>query len=176
MTIIVEDGTGTLASESYASVADCDTYATNRNISTWLALATVAKEAYLRLATDYMMQVYRERWNGTRVTNVQALDWPRYLVPMKDAPGSYRMLPAYYSYTIVPTEVKTACCLLAIKAIAGELAPDLAPPVASEAVGAISVSYIPGARQTVRYQAVDHVLSPLLKDGGSGSLAPMYRG
>ena len=58
---------------------------------------------------------------------------------------------------------------------AGELAPDIEPQTTSESVGPISVSYAPGSRQTVRYQAVDKMLSVLLKDGGSGSMVMLTR-
>jgi len=177
MALIVEDGTGTLAAESYASVTDADTYLANRGLTLWAALSTAAKEQALRLATDYMLQVYRQRWNGTRVTNVQTLDWPRYLVPKKDSPGSYRALPSYYGYTIVPDEVKAAAAMLAYRSATGtDLAPDVQQPVTSESVGPITVTYAVGARQVVRFQAVDHILAPLLKDNGSGSRAALLRG
>lgn len=176
MSLVTETGSGDPTAESYAAVAFCDTYHANRNNTAWAALATAAKESALRLATDYMMQTYRERWNGTRVTSTQALDWPRYMVPIKDSPGTYRSLPAYYSYTSVPTEVQAACAILALKSLTIELAPDVQPPTTQESIGAISVSYMPGARQTVRYQAVDHLLGPMLKDGGSSSVARLARG
>lgn len=176
MSLIFETGSGDPAAESYASVAYADLYHSNRGATSWAALTTAAKEVALRLATDYMMQTYRERWNGTRVTSTQALDWPRYMVPIKDSPGTYRALPAYYGYTLVPTEIQAACAILALKTLTTELAPDIQPPTAHESVGSISVSYVPGARQTVRYQAVDHLLSPMLKDGGSGSVARLARG
>lgn len=174
--LIVEDGTGTLAAESYASVAEADQYMSDRGKIAWAALVTGDKESALRRATDYMMQMYRDRWGGTRVTNTQKLDWPRYLVPMKDAPGAYRSLPAYYLYTIVPIEVKAACIQLALRASTAELLDDLQPPTTNETVGAISISKAVGARQTIRYAAIDYLLSPMLKDGGTGSLVALRRG
>ncbi len=81
MSIIVEDGTGLATAESYISVADASTYFTARGNTTWDALdegeATAAREAALRLATDYMTAVYRDRWEGVRYTEGQALCWPR---------------------------------------------------------------------------------------------------
>ena len=175
MPLIVETGTASSTSESFASVADADTYFSNRNITAWTLLTTADKEAALRRATDYMAQAYRERWHGTRVTSTQALDWPRWNVPMRDAPGGYGSVPAYYSSTSVPAEVRNACITMALKAAAGELAPDIEPQTTSESVGPISVSYAPGSRQTVRYQAVDKMLSVFLKDGGSGSMVMISR-
>jgi len=171
MSLNVETGSGSPSSDSFASVADANAYLAARGQSSWEDVETVDKESALRRATDYMQQVYRGRWGGTRTSMTQALDWPRYLVPVKDAPAAFVV---YYESNIIPSEVKSACIALALKAAAGDLAPDIQPAVASESVGSISVSYAPG-RQTVRYQAIDNMLSPLLKDGGSGSMAMLVR-
>jgi hypothetical protein len=169
MSLIVETGQAGSDSESYATVAQADLYFSNRANAAWAALDTPTKEAYLRLASEYMQGTYRLRWAGYRVSHTQALDWPRYLVPIKDSPGVYGSLPAYYDYKSVPTEVQTACIMLAVKVAAGELAPDVQPPVIHEGVGPISVGYANGARQTVRYQAIDHLLDPLLATGESNA-------
>jgi len=177
MTIIVEDGTGLSTAECYASVAECDTRLAARGFALWATMSTTEKENALRRATDYMVQVYRLRWAGTRMTSAQVLDWPRAMVPKRDVLGSgYRSFPNYYSPTVVPTEVKNANIDLAYKAAAGELAPDLQPQVASETVGSIAVQYIPGSRQTVKYRAIDNMLSMLLLDGGSNSFIRASRG
>ena len=175
MALTVETGSASSSSDSYASVADADTYFANRNMTIWSPLLTSDKEAALRRATDYMQQAYRERWNGMRVSTTQALDWPRQLVEIKDAPSGYGSGPAFYSSTAVPNEVKNACIALAIKAAAGDLAPDIEPQTTMEKVGPIEVSYAAGGRQTVRYQAIDNLLSVLLKDGGSGSMVMVSR-
>ena len=175
MALIVETGAGASTSEAFASVADADLYFANRNITAWTLLTTADKEAALRRATDHMQQAYRERWHGTRVTSTQALDWPRWNVPMRDAPGGYGPVPAYYSSTAVPAEVRNACITMALKAAAGDLAPDIERETISESVGPISVSYAAGSRQTVRYQAVDKMLSVFLRDGGSGSMVTLLR-
>ena len=75
---------GGASAESYASVLEADTYHSNRGNIAWTALATPAKEQALRKATDYLTQIYRERWKGYRVDNTQALDWPRLNVGIND--------------------------------------------------------------------------------------------
>lgn len=175
MALNVETGSGSSASESYASVADADAYFVSRGVFTWAPLATADKEAALRRATDYMQQVYRQRWYGTRSGITQALDWPRWFVPVRDAPSVYSSTPTYYSATAVPVEVKNACIALATRAAAGDLAPDIEPQTTSESVGPISVTYAAGSRQTVRYQAIDGMLSALLKDGGSSAMVRVVR-
>jgi hypothetical protein len=175
MTLTVETGSGGATSESYASVVDADTHLAARGHTSWASLTTGDKEAALRRATDYMQQAYRERWSGTRATATQALEWPRWNVPIQDIPGGHGSVPAYFSETAVPIEVKTACITLALKAAAGDLAPDIEPQVTSERIGSIEVSYFPGVRQTVKYQSIDNMLSPLLMNGGSGAMVRVVR-
>ncbi len=160
MALIVETGSGKSDSESYISVADATTYHTARGNAAWAALATDAlREAALRKATDFMRQVYRSRWQGYKVNEDQALDWPRYDVEVE----GYAV-----DSDIVPTEVKNACAELALKASAAELNPDLTQGVAREKVGQIEVEYDKASPQFTRYRAIDALLSPYLKAGGGG--------
>jgi hypothetical protein len=172
MALETETGTGSATAESYISVADCDTYLAARNQTLWASadFSTAEKEGCLRRATDYMQQVYRMRWRGTRVNTTQALDWPRYNVPRPDH-GTYTV--SLYASDAVPTEVQHACAELAWRAAFGELAPDLSRKTASEKVGEIAVQYEAGAAQYVRFVAVDRLLAPLLKTAG-GAL-PLVR-
>lgn len=160
MTLIVEDGSIVTGAESYISVADASNYHTVRGNTAWAALTTDAlREAALRKATDFMRQVYRSRWQGYKVNEDQALDWPRYDVEVE----GYAV-----DSDIVPTEVKNACAELALKASAAELNPDLTQGVLSEQVGPIAVTYDKSSPQRVRYPAIDAILSPYLKAGGGG--------
>ena len=160
MTLIVEDGSGKSDSESYISVSDASNYHTVRGNTAWAALTTDAlREAALRRATDYMRQAYRSRWQGYKVNEDQALDWPRYDVEVE----GYAV-----DSDIVPTEVKNACAELALRASAADLNPDLTQGVLSEQVGSIQVTYDKASPQFTRYRAIDAILSPYLKAGGGG--------
>ena len=165
MALEVEDGTAKANAEAYASVTAADTYMADRGYKLWATMTTPEKEQALRRATDYMVGMYRLRWAGYRKTTTQALDWPRYEVPILDSAveGTYA---AFYSDTTVPTAVVRACVELAYRAAAGELAPDLEAPVTSEQVGPISVTYAEGARQSVLYRAVTAMLAPFLVASG----------
>lgn len=166
MALIVEDGTGKSDAESYSSVADATTYHTARGNAAWAALASdTIREQLLRKATDYMVATYRTRWAGYRKTTTQAVDWPRYEVPILDSAteGTYA---AFYASDEVPTAVARACAELALRAIDGDLAADLDVPVTSEQVGPISVTYAEGARQTKTYRAVDAMLAPFFEASG----------
>jgi hypothetical protein len=160
MSLIVEDGSIVTGAESYATVAEATAYHAARSNTAWAALATDAlREAALRRATDYMRQAYRSRWQGYKVNEDQALDWPRYDVEVE----GYAV-----DSDIVPTEVKNACAELALRASAADLNPDLTQGVLSEQVGSIQVTYDKASPQFTRYRAIDALLSPYLKAGGGG--------
>jgi hypothetical protein len=166
MTIVVEDGTGKSTAESYISVADASTYFSARGNTSWAAITTDAlREGYLRLATEYMTQMYRNRWQGARYTETQALDWPRTGV-VRD---SWQV-----DIDDVPIEVQRACAELALKASAGTLNPDLTQGVVSEKVGPIAVTYDHYSPQSPRYKAIEAMLAPYLS-GGKGISVKLVR-
>ena len=167
MALVVESGQGGADSESLCSVAFADSYHSGRGNAAWAVLTTGAKEVALRKATDYMEQAYRLRWTGYRCSDTQALSWPRYEVPRQDAASNaaYGYGVGYYKYDSVPSEVQKACAELALKASSVDLAPDVDRPTTSETVGPLSVTYAAGARETVKFRAVDNLLAPLLNGG-----------
>jgi hypothetical protein len=162
MSLIVEDGTGLATAESFVSVVNADTYHSNRGNATWATLTTEQKEQALRRATDYMEQVYRTRWTGYLKTTTQALGWPRTEAPLADVGYGY----AYYSSDAVPQIVKNACAELALKAAAGELAPDVEPRVKREKVGPIETEYAEYGEQSTQFRAIDNMLLPVLSSVG----------
>ncbi len=165
MALVVEDGTGLPGAESYISVSDADTYFAARGNAAWDALITSAKESALRAGADYLTATYGEQWKGARVTAEQALDWPRKCVK------AYGFDVAADS---VPQSVARANAEMAVRASAGELVSDQGAQVTQETVGPITVVYAAGARQGVKYAAVDGLLSALLRAGGAGSI-PVVR-
>jgi hypothetical protein len=155
--LIVEDGSIVADAESYASVADADAYFAARANAAWAALATdAAKEAALRSACDYIEAVYGGRWLGDRVSDTQALSWPRSGVCVDGVEIADDAIPA---------QLVRANMELALKASADSLLADQSAQVTSETVGPISVTYADGARQGVKYAFVDALLGPLLGVG-----------
>lgn len=73
MALIVTIGSAT--ADSYASVTDLDAYSLNNLATDISATTTATKEAWLRRATQYLDLNFV--WIGSRVDNVQILDWPR---------------------------------------------------------------------------------------------------
>jgi len=160
--LIVETGTGMAGAESYVTVAEADTYHTARgNEASWSDLDTDVKEQFLRRATDYMIEVYRQRWKGRRLNFTQALDWPRYGVQVEDI--GYDRYIAYLPANSVPQAVKNACAELALRAKSGELSPDIKREVVEKTIGPIRTVYAAGAPQYVRYRAIDNLLAPMLE-------------
>ena len=158
MSLIVEDGTGLSTAESYISVADADTYHSNRGNTDWAALTTAEKERLLRISTDYMVAVYRLRWDGYRYVNTQALDWPRIYVPVRDI-CSVNAFPQYVDNDIVPTQVKNACAEFALKAKSETLLEDQTQGTIREKVGPIEVEYDKYSPQFKRYLQIESNLA-----------------
>jgi hypothetical protein len=157
MTLIVEGGTGLANSESYASVSDFKTYHANiGNDVTLIADTTI--EQLLRRATQYMVAVYRSRWQGRRTLSTQALDFPRYDVVVE----GYSVLS-----NIVPLEVKNACCELALKANSATLLDDKTQTVIREKVDVIEVEYDKNSPVQTRYSQIDNLLSVFLLSSNS---------
>ncbi|WP_426287543.1 DnaT-like ssDNA-binding protein [Luteibacter sp. E-22] len=159
--LIVEDGTGKSDAEAYISVADADAYFSARGNEAWAALDTTSKEQALRKGSDYMAGTYGPQWKGERVSTTQALDWPRKCVRV----GCFD-LPS----TAVPSAVARANAEMAVRSIGGDLQADQSSQVKQETVGPITVVYSDGARQGVKYAAVDGLLGALLRGGGVGSV------
>jgi hypothetical protein len=172
--LITEDGTGKADAESYISVADAMTYHAARGNAAWAALSSDAvREQLLRKAAEYMQATYRTRWAGYRKTVTQALDWPRYEVPVFDAPGGYGVLPAYVNSTIIPVEVQRACAELALKASSADLLADQSQGVKSKTVGSIAIVYDERSNRSKQYVAIDRMLRPYLS--GSDSMLKVVR-
>jgi hypothetical protein len=167
MALVVEDGTGKSDAESYISVADADTYFSNRGDATWAALETADKEQALRKGADYLEQAYRSRWKGGRFKNTQALSWPREYARRDEFVNDTFLYEVYYPSDEVPTEVARANAIMALKSVSGELAEDLTQSVKREKVDVLEVEYSEYSPQYTRYRAVDLLLQPLLTSSGA---------
>lgn len=174
MALDVEDGTGRATAESYISVADADTYFTARGNAVWAAADVADKEQALRKGTDYMEGVYRPLWKGYRTYGTQALCWPRQNVPIEDTPQQGFVYPTtYVGPNAIPPEVKKACSELAVRALSGDLAPDVARVPSMTRVGDIEVQYDPSEPVWTRFRAVDNIVRIFLSR--SGASAPIVR-
>lgn len=171
----LETTTGGAAAESYVTVANADTYFSDRGITAWGLLTTAVKEASLRKATDYMLQVYTSRWSGVRASLTQALDWPRAWVDLTDSITNLAYINGVYvDSTTIPVPVQRACAELALKASTAELLADQDQAIVREKIGPIETEYDRYSPQAKRYQAVERMLQPYLS-GKSGASVRLER-
>ena len=166
MALVTENGTGQTTAESLISVAAADTYFSNRGNATWAALTTAQKESALRKASDYMLATYKDMWAGNPMTQTQALDWPRDMVPKRTAMTT---TTSYWDNASVPTIVANAAAELAVRASADDLLADQARTTKRETVGPITIEYDGGSSQTVRYPIIDGMLKQFFKGKNLGS-------
>lgn len=163
MALIVEDGTGLAVADSLCSLEQATAYHAGLGNAAWANLASdTEREVMLRRATAYMEAIYRTLWAGNRLIVTQALSWPRTLVPVKDYAG------AYYASDEVPVIVANACAELALRAISGDLAPDVGRLKKRVKVGEIETEYADSATGYTRYRLVDKMLEPFM--GGSSGM------
>lgn len=167
MSLIVEDGTGLATAESLSSVAEFLAYHASIGNTSATTLTTAETEQCLRKATAFMLGRYRSRWGGYRKTTTQAQDFPRSLMPIKDAPTLYGSSASYYDDASTPQAVKDACNSLALRAFTATLLADQSRTKKSVTVGPITTVYDDVAGQAKIYAEVDAMLQPYLKNSGN---------
>lgn len=145
-----------VGTDTYLSVADADTYWTNRNNSVWGAATTAAKEAALREATKYVDGAFN--FIGYQIiTNVLA--WPRDAAQVTEGNFAGKV----YDNTTIPPQVKDAVAELALEALSADLAPTLARggAIKREKVDVIEVEYMDFAPSGKVYAFASMILKPL---------------
>lgn len=161
MTLIVETGQGVANAQSYVSAADCATYHAARGNSTFGAMTEAQQEQAIIRAMDFMA-LYGPKWKGARISDTQALDWPRYDVCIEG--GGYRRSATYAPTDKVPDAVVKAVCELAVRAGAGELIKDAEREVIEETIGPIKTKWASSSpAPAAQFPAVDLMLRPLLQ-------------
>ena len=176
ITLTVEDGSGLADANTYVSQADADAYFANRANASWAAATDDAKAAALIQATQYLDARYT--FKGVRLTETQALEWPRQEPPFVASVGVWRdVFEVPSDFLAWPVQrVKDACCEAALRALTGPLYKDQdSAIVLSEKVGEIAVSYAEAARNggQVRIAIVDDLLRRYVT--GSGANVALVR-
>lgn len=96
---------GSTSANSYVTVAQADTYFDERlNATPWTGASTDDKERALIMATRRLDQ---EKFQGIKVAESQALDWPRYWATDDDGEE--------YESNEIPQPIKDATCELALR-------------------------------------------------------------
>lgn len=152
-TIIVETGEIVTGANSYVSVAELNTYASNRGI-------TIAgtEEDLLIKAMD-VIEAYD--YIGVKRERLQSLQWPRLQV----------LVDGYYiDSNVIPTQLKNAQCEAAIAIDAGNnpLNP-VEKDVKSETVGDISVVYKDSSAPATIVKTILNSVKKLLRNGDNAN-------
>lgn len=163
--LIVEDGTGLADANGYISVTDADAFFTARADAAWTG-SSAAKEAAIIRATDYIEGRFGGRARGSRLTETQALAFPREEFDH----------PELGVISGVPAQVARACALFAKRALTVDLDPDPVRDASgrvvvakTEKVGPITetTGYLQGASAAPEYPAADRLMRPFLIGGGA---------
>lgn len=131
MALIIEDGTQPLNANTYASVANLDSYVALRGLS--VPNSTQQKEHLLIQAMDWL-EAQSHRYKGYRKTQMQLLCWPRNLVILHNVElyttestirnGNENLLTVqYYPNNKIPPQLIYAQCQLAVDAHTVNLMP-----------------------------------------------------
>jgi len=155
-TIIVEDGTIVANATSYVSVADVESYISERALTT---ITTADIDELIIRSMDYIEEL---KFKGVKGTKDQSLVWPRFGV----------IVDGYLvDSDEIPQLLKDAVseCVIAINDSKSPLA-DIERTKQSVGVGsgAVSVTYTPGGNQNTIVFTLSNKLKKLLT-GGSGS-------
>lgn len=157
MSLTIEDGTSKTDANSFISLVDADAFHSSMGNTGWTGTDPVKEQALVR-ATAYLEMKYGLRWAGYRKNSTQALSWPRQFVPVPNL-----LIPEYITDTSIPTEIKNACAILALKALSAELVSDEERAVISESVsGAVSVTYSEFSQQQKVYPEITMLLNRYL--------------
>ena len=160
--LIIEDGTGKVDSQSYASADDVRAFATARGLPVPSSddAGNTEIENVLVVAVDYLeTQVC---YQGKKTSSLQALEWPRKGVYFDDEA---------YPDNAIPRSLKTAQIRLVFEVLRGvDLMPTIsgtaADFVVKEKVGPIETEYADPSKfdGKATFTAVDALLAPLLGD------------
>jgi hypothetical protein len=162
MSLVVEDGTGLSTAESYGSVAELQAHRPRGGLTLPAGATTAQCELWLIEGTAWLDGTFGNQWpaGSYRLTDGQALDWPRAYAWDKD----------YYPLAGVPKEIKTATFEAALVAAnsAGTLTKKAETGVKSITIGDISKTYSgsTAANSTV-YPAIKQAISRIVRGGST---------
>lgn len=171
MAFVVEDGNGLSTANAFITVAFFKDYHEDRGNDISALIPDSKIEQLIVKATDYINRRFGRKFVGRRAYEGQGLSWPR--------AGAYYL--SGWAAEGVPVEVRQATAEYALRANAGDLAPDLTydqtnAPVTEreERAGPIVERYKFGgggmASTFRKYPLADSLLTELLVGGGSGEL------
>jgi hypothetical protein len=151
MAFTVETGTGSATSNSYATVAEADTYFLDRNIADWAALDNAVKQAALIEATSYINNNYY--LTGCYPNNEdQALQVP--------CSGLVDCNSKIYEDNEIPAKLKEAVLIAAKQFSEGtKLNDPIERATKSEKAGSVAVEYMDGATSQAIQSEINSIMN-----------------
>lgn len=164
MALTVEDGTGVVGADSYATLAEVRAFAERRGLV--LPSGDDAVEAAVLAA---MADLEIRRYKGTKSQTANGLRWPRYGVLLYDDAD-------YVPSDEIPTALKNALCQLTYEATQTDIAPNSKgrEVLKTRVEGAVEVNYAPSGNVAPKpvFLKVEGYLAPLLASGADiGNMA-----
>jgi hypothetical protein len=160
VTLVVEDGTGLSTANTYISNADADTYFGSHLYATdWTGASEANQDIALAHATreldDYI------KFEGTKATETQALQWPRYDIHI----DGY-----YVENTTIPQQLKDATAEYAKWLLNSDrTAEEDTLGFTSLSAGSLRMDIDPGDRKSTIPKVVQQMLSEIGGAIGSGT-------
>lgn len=152
-TIVVETGAQISGANSYVSEADLTTYATDRGIT----ISGDTAELLIQ-AMDYIENL---DFKGYRLTEDQALEWPRSEVPKFDI--------YWYDTDEIPQLLIDGLCEVALAIDAGNSPlSNIDKSVKREKVDVLEIEYRDGGNDTVIVRKIMNKLKDLLRNNHGG--------
>lgn len=103
--LVVEDGSGKVDANTYVSLADADAYLTDNPHTTLWEDTTEDVKTWALMSATRLMDTYM-KWEGSRQTETQALEWPR-------SGGKNRCSGQSIPENYIPKNITNACIELA---------------------------------------------------------------
>lgn len=143
----------TVGTDTYATLAEANTYATARGWTDWAALTDAAKELRLTEAAVYLDTSYS--WKGSIASETQAMSWPR--TGVKDLEGRTIASDAY------PARLKDAQIELARLASTALVTNDAQGEVKSIQAGSVGITFkdAQNVNEAAKYRSIDRLLTGL---------------
>lgn len=160
MALIIEDGTGVTGANSFVTVAEAQSFASDRGVT----LDDESEvEVFAIKAIDYLLSL-EPRYKGTKTYPELYLPFPR---------SGLMIAGSLVSDEYIPTEIKMAQCALILSQSAGtDVLPDTEAglPVIRERVDVLETEYAApvgiSGWQMPRLRLAMAYLAPLLRSGG----------
>jgi hypothetical protein len=157
--LVIEDGTLVAGANSYVTLVEAQTYASDRGYVIPVDPLEVIK--HLLRAKDYL-ESFRSSYKGSKVSGTQSLQWPRLDVSI----DNFDVLS-----TVIPQDLKDAQCQIVVELETADPLPSTnGYSIKRERIDVVETEYAVGYRDTTepplpRMPKVDRLLASLIRGG-----------